>query len=634
MKKNVWALGIAIMCSTLPGFSREYHVAQTGSDANKGTLQAPLRTINAAAQKALPGDTVTVHAGTYREWVNPLNGGESDTRRILYRAAEGEQVELKGSEPVSGWTRVKKAPGTWKVVIPNRFFGNYNPYADRLFGDWLWTNGKTFHTGDVYLNGVSFYEADSVSKVLHPDTIRSTRDPQGTQQVWHAVVDGQNTTLYAHFGNIDPNRETVEIAVRPTCFYPTSEGLNYITIRGFHVSQAATQWAAPTAEQVGMIATHWCKGWIIENNVIKNSRSNGISLGKERGTGHNPASTNPRLDGTAHYIEVVFNTLRHGWNREQIGSHIVRNNVISDCEQTGICGSMGGAFSQIYGNHIYNIWVKQQFGGAEMAGIKLHGAIDTYIHHNRIHRCGSYGIWLDWMVQGARISSNLCYQTGWYDLFFEVDHGPYMADNNILLSARSICEFSDGGAFVHNLIAGSIYRSDETRYTPYHLNHSTEIKGISTITNGDHRFYNNIFTGGNDKNANYGLSVYSKAQWPIFAGGNLFCKNAKPVEGKQQGLTDSLLDPELRLEEKEDGVYLSLKINKQALSPLKTRLITAKLLGAARLTGYPYEMPDGTPANIDKDYSGNSRPVKSPSAGPFEVNAERETLQIKVWNNN
>lgn len=73
-------------------------------------------------------------------------------------------------------------------------------------------------------------------------------------------MDADNTTIYANFGDIDPNKETVEIAARPTCFYPTRQGLNYITIRGFHVGQAATQWGAPTAGTVGMIATHWCKG--------------------------------------------------------------------------------------------------------------------------------------------------------------------------------------------------------------------------------------------------------------------------------------------------------------------------------------------------------------------------------------
>ena len=414
MKKEL-LLAISLLLAA-PVQAREYHVSPSGSNAGAGTLESPFRTINHAAQVALPGDTVTVHNGVYREWVNPLNGGESPYKRILYRVAEGEKAELKGSEPVTGWKREKKGKGVWKAVVPNSLFGDYNPFLEKLYGDWLWSE-HTYHTGDVYLNDVSLYETTSLDKVFAPDTIRSLRDPEGSTRVWYAVVDAEHTTLYANFGTADPNRETVEISVRPTCFYPTREGLNYITLRGFHISQAATRWAAPTAEQVGMVATHWCKGWIIENNVIRNSRCNGITLGKERSSGHNLECNDKRLDGTLHYIEVIFNVLRRGWNKDQVGSHIVRNNVISDCEQTGICGSMGAAFSEIYGNHIYNILVKQQFGGAEMAGIKLHGAIDTYIHNNRIHRTGHYGIWLDWMAQGARVSANLLYDNLGPDLF-------------------------------------------------------------------------------------------------------------------------------------------------------------------------------------------------------------------------
>ena len=241
--------------------------------------------------------------------------------------------------------------------------------------------------------------------------------------------------------------------------------------------------------------------------MIKNSRSNGITLGKERASGHNLECNDKRLDGTAHYIEVIFNTLRRGWSKDYVGSHIVRNNTISDCEQTGVCGSMGAAFSEICGNHIYNIHVKRQFSGAEMAGIKLHAAIDTYIHHNRIHKSGNFGLWLDWMSQGTRISSNLLYDNQEPDLFFEVDHGPYIVDNNILLSRRSFFDDTDGGAFLHNLFGGYINRQDDMRYTPYHLNHSTEVKGVSTINNGDHRFYNNWFIGGNVKDAQYGLCM-------------------------------------------------------------------------------------------------------------------------------
>ena len=67
-------------------------------------------------------------------------------------------------------------------------------------------------------------------------------------------------------------------------------------------------------------------------------------------------------------------------------------------------------FSTIEDNHIYNIAIKREFYGYEIAGIKLHAAIDVTIRHNRIHDC-SLGTWLDWQTQGTRISRNLFYAT-------------------------------------------------------------------------------------------------------------------------------------------------------------------------------------------------------------------------------
>lgn len=626
MNKKRCLILIFCLCGNLLS-AKEYHVSVKGSDANEGSRAAPFRTINWAAQKALPGDTVTVHDGTYREWINPLNGGERDGKRILYRVADGEKAEIKGSELVINWQKEKRGKGVWKVILPNSFFGNYNPFNDRLYGDWLWSD-RIHHTGDVYLNDVSLYEEFSLDKVFFPDTIRTIRDPQGCTNVWFAEVDADNTTIYVNFGKIDPNKETVEVSVRPTCFYPTRAGLDYITIRGFHISQAATQWAAPTAEQVGMIATHWCKGWIIEDNVIKNSRTNGITLGKERSSGHNLDCNDSRLDGTLHYMEVIFNTLRRGWSRENVGSHIVRNNVISDCEQTGICGSMGAAFSQIYGNHIYNILVKQQFEGAEMAGIKLHGAIDTYIHHNRIHHTGNYGIWLDWMTQGTRVSSNLIYDNLAQDLFLEVSHGPYIVDNNILLSAHSVRENTDGGAYLHNLFSGDIYRMDDQRYTPYQLNHSTGVKGICTITEGDHRFYNNIFVGRKDT-LKYGMVVFDESQRPVYAENNLFLNGSSPMTNKVQDWVEQTVDPNLRIEETPEGeVYLVSNIDLKELSSFKGKGIDADRLGTTQLTGFLFENPDGSPFVSEKDFFGNERSV-SPVVGPIEKLVDMK--RVKIW---
>src|SRR5436309_7824314 len=51
-----------------------YYVSMTGSDGNPGTLAAPFKTIQRAANSAGAGDTVLVRGGVYRETVKPRSG--------------------------------------------------------------------------------------------------------------------------------------------------------------------------------------------------------------------------------------------------------------------------------------------------------------------------------------------------------------------------------------------------------------------------------------------------------------------------------------------------------------------------------------------------------------------------------
>lgn len=118
----------------------EFHVAINGSDANTGSQAAPFRTIQHAADVAQPGDEITVHQGVYRERITPPRGGESDAQRIVYQAAPGEDVEIKGSEPVKNWVKVAKH--VWKLTLPNSFFGSFNPYRDLIHGDWFDPKGR------------------------------------------------------------------------------------------------------------------------------------------------------------------------------------------------------------------------------------------------------------------------------------------------------------------------------------------------------------------------------------------------------------------------------------------------------------------------------------------------------------
>ena len=157
-------------------------MAGNGNDANNGSAAKPFKTISAAARVAQPGDVITVHEGTYRERVTPPRGGESDAKRIVYQAAPGEKVVIKGSEVVRDWKPF--LPGVWKATVPNSFFGGYNPYKDLIAGDWFTDKGRPHHTGEVYLNGKSLFETHLLERVLHPQPCRTSGTAEGSTWTW------------------------------------------------------------------------------------------------------------------------------------------------------------------------------------------------------------------------------------------------------------------------------------------------------------------------------------------------------------------------------------------------------------------------------------------------------------------
>jgi len=622
--------GIALLLLALTAHgasAKEFYVSVNGNDHNDGTSSKPYKTISAAARVAQPGDVITVHEGVYRERIKPPRGGESDTKRIVYQAAPGAKVEIKGSEVIKNWVKVQD--DVWKVTVPNAFFGSFNPYSDLIHGDWFNPQGREHHTGAVYLNGEWLTEARKLDEVLKP---------AGTTPLWFGQVDKDNTTIWAEFKGVNPNEELVEINVRRTVFYPEKTGINYITVRGFIMRHAATPWAPPTAEQVGLVGTHWSKGWIIENNVISHSICSGIALGK-----YGDEWDNTSANTAEGYVKTIERALNNGWNKETIGHHIVRNNTISHCEQAGIVGSLGAVFSTVTGNTIHDIHVRKLFSGAEMAGIKFHAAIDVAIRSNHIYRT-CRGLWLDWMAQGTRVSGNLFHDNATEDLFVEVNHGPFLVDNNLFLSGVSLLDWSEGGAYVHNLMTGKIIsRPEPRRSTPYHPAHSTALAGLSNIKGGDNRFYNNILVSVGESSAGtgkpaskdpqradgFGLWVYDNCEFPLQTGGNVYYSGARPYAKEVNQVEQAGMDPKIQVVEEGDRVHLHLTLD-EAVQKSNTALVTTALLGKVKIPGLPYENPDGSPLKIDTDYFDRPRDPSSPTPGPFEKPGSG-SLKLKVW---
>ncbi len=635
----------------------EYHVMLCGMDTNAGSREAPFRTISKAARIALPGDVITIYEGVYREWVNPKNGG-TEHSRIIYQAAKGQSVTITGAEVITDWADVGE--GVWKTVLPNSVFGDYNPYLEKVEGDWFFERVKTFHTGEVYLNGKSMYEAQTLDEVKNPTITETSRDKDGSLYTWYCEVDGECTMIWANFQGEDPRGGNVEINVRPFVFWPEQTGRGYITVRGLILKQAATSWAPPTALQTGLIGPHWSRGWIIEDNIISDSKCSGISLGKEISTGHNEWTRTDFKGGTQREREVIFRALHSAcWQKENVGGHIVRNNIIKDCEQAGIVGHLGSAFCTIEHNHIFRIHYKKQFHGAEVGGIKFHAALDTVIASNFIH--DSYrGLWLDWQAQGTRVTRNVLYNNLSEDLMVEVCHGPYTVDNNLFLSKWAFKDMSSGAAFVHNLVLGKFAVSQElNRYTPYHFPHQTDVYGVSNILSGDDRFYNNIFLrnpndnddpvsssfwngapviDGMPGNVTFTMTAVGTSQYedypspgdpkpegtkafmphklPVKCANNLYLNNAKPCS-KEEGAVvcaDAGIDVEI-IDDEAGKVVIRVKDTAQYLA-VKCDMVTTGTLGMSYHAEMLFENPDGSPIRFDRDFFGNER--RSFTPGPFE----------------
>ena len=645
-----------------------YYVSTLGDDLLEGTKDAPFKTIGKAASIAVAGDIVRVRDGIYREWVDPQNGGESDDCRIIYEAVSGERPIIKGSEIITDW---EKLDGTvWKKVLPNSFFGEFNPFSIPVYGDWLIKPEQyDVHLGDVYINGISMYEAPSLDALYRAEKrisgeYHSTPEitlpekilhPEQTVYQWFAKVDEYNTEIYCNFQEYDPNKEIVEINVRPCCFFPNKTGINYITVRGFEMAHAATQWAPPTAKQIGIIGPHWSKGWIIENNHFHDAKCSAISLGKDISTGDNLHSRYQRKSGYQYQQEAVFLAVKSGWNKENVGSHIVRNNTIHDCGQAGIVGHMGCAFSLIEHNHIYNVNKKQEFWGHEIAGIKFHAAVDTVIKNNNIHNC-NLGIWLDWQAQGTRVTKNLLFEND-RDLMIEVTHGPCLIDNNVFLSLVAFQNAAQGTAYVHNLICGSIWGYKVlNRATPYHYPHSTEVAGYAFVYGGDDRVINNVIIG-NEKSTEqleyfgkaldeysvpeeymteiqkigirHGHDKYLKVMQPVWVSENAYSGFAKPFRREVNPILAEEMS--VSIEKKDKNFILKLSVP-DTVANACCESVDTKRLGTPRITEQRFEDPKGNEIFLTTDIVGTYRKDKIIPGAIANLKAGLNV--ITVWKEN
>lgn len=393
-------------------------------DSNPGTEEKPLRSIMAAAKHACPGDTVLVHAGTYRETVVPARSGEEDCP-ITYQAAHGERVVIKGSEVVTGKWHQRASSQIFATSIPV-MDGAPNPFSVQLI-----EKGQSYiHTmreaathrtlGQVFLDGLPL---DEVDRPEHLESMPGT---------WLPTENG--TRLLVHFPAwvIDPADHIVEITLRSAVFRPESRGLGYLVIRGFVMEHASNQaltsfWEKGSAPQQGLISCRSGHHWLIENNVIRYAKSIGLDVGSE--------GRMDELDGQA--------------TPGLVGYHRIIGNTISDNGQGGICG-LGHIGTEI----IDNILERNNTLGAtawEEAAIKTHFYVHGRIEGNLIRGNFCNGIWLDNVYQDVRVTRNVILNNQGAGIFCEMGGGPCLIDNNVIgLQTPGNPEIGGNGIYAHD----------------------------------------------------------------------------------------------------------------------------------------------------------------------------------------
>lgn len=463
-------------------FTRTYYVNAShpeASDTNPGTEARPFATINHAAQVLQPGERVVVGPGIYRERIRPVRGGTGPNQMISYEAEPGTRVILRGSRVFSGdWTRGRDddESNLWYAPIPDGLFEDYRPFTlpnvtEQQF-EWMsWAQSQRGKVPFTLVRGLVFQDGRRLTQLPDREGLASQA---GT--FW---VDRPNQVLHVHFfDDIAPHRARIEITTQNSVFAPAQYGLGFIRVKGFVVEHAAGPFPW---EQAGAISPTRGHHWIIEDCTVRQVNGVGIDLGIQH----------PR------------------WPQpQQVGFHIVRRNVITDCGICGICG-LGPGRGREFGLRIEdNVVMRNAWHDAELlwetGGIKTHCNVRCLIQKNLVaDTAHGSGIWMDWDNRGSRCSRNIVLNSHCRNgaIFVEASTLPNLVDQNIVwnTSGHGIYEHdSRRQIFAHNLVGHSTGAA-------FHLHGKITDRrvGGQAMTYGDHRVLNNLAVA-NEKPDSFG----------------------------------------------------------------------------------------------------------------------------------
>lgn len=249
-----------LMFSNFFIFGKDYYVHQKhpkADDKNPGTVDLPFKTINGSLPHLQPGDTVYVREGVYREQIilpkepwtfkgvtyPPFKGGVSYTQMISFIAYPGEEVVIKGSDIVKGWTKYKD-----NIYVVNWPFNTQMVFCDGKLLRQIGGKMIDYYHKEIPWLGRYGEGIDALAPFKEYEVF-SKYNPKFKLKIECAgsfYYDINNKKLYVWLAdNSDPNDHLMEVAIRPFFFLV---GCDYIKISGFKMMHSNTSsyvnWAA------------------------------------------------------------------------------------------------------------------------------------------------------------------------------------------------------------------------------------------------------------------------------------------------------------------------------------------------------------------------------------------------------
>lgn len=220
-------LGLLVLVSMLvsmPAFPATYTVDPAGNDGGAGDNATPWRTVQHAAGIVVPGDVVTINAGTYAESVYLSHSGTPEAP-IVFSANPG--AVLVSPNPIASLAAFDVAPGTGYIsLVGIEATGGFDETIFLRSGSHdIAISACNLHgnRAGIIMGGASNVTVDHCS--LHDNLALGIRFATGTHDVQVADTDS--------FMNGDPSSTACSSSVDGFAAEPGASGLTFTRVRAY-----------------------------------------------------------------------------------------------------------------------------------------------------------------------------------------------------------------------------------------------------------------------------------------------------------------------------------------------------------------------------------------------------------------